>query len=64
MLGSSRPTVTIAAAILKKEKLIEYTRGTIRIVDPKGLERRSCECYRVIKDHLDNYADFETGITV
>ncbi len=62
MLGSSRPTVSIAAAILKHEKLIEYTRGVIVILDPAGLEARSCECYRIIKNHLDNYAEFETGV--
>ena len=49
MLGTSRPTVSIAAAVLKHEKLIEYTRGVIEILDVKGLERRSCECYRIIK---------------
>jgi hypothetical protein len=62
MLGSSRPTVTIAAAGLKRRKLIRYTRGEIQIMDVKGLEQRACECYRVIKDHLDNYADFDGGI--
>jgi CRP-like cAMP-binding protein len=61
MLGSSRPTVSLAAKILKQEKLIEYKRGVIQILDVKGLEKRSCECYRVIKDHLDNYAEFESG---
>jgi CRP-like cAMP-binding protein len=61
MLGSSRPTVSIAAAVLKQEKLIDYTRGLITILDLPGLEARSCECYRIIKDHLDNYAEFDTG---
>jgi hypothetical protein len=56
MLGGTRPTVTVAAGYLKKEKLIEYRRGVITIVDRTGLEKRSCECYRVIRDHL---ADFE-----
>jgi len=64
MLGSTRSTVSITAAQLKHENLIEYTRGVIRIVDAKGLEKRSCECYSIIKHHLDNYAEFDTGITV
>jgi CRP-like cAMP-binding protein len=55
MLGSTRPTVSLVAGTLKKEKLITYTRGQIRIVDRKGLEERSCECYRVIRDYLTNY---------
>jgi CRP-like cAMP-binding protein len=62
MLGSSRPTVSIAAAILKQEKLIKYTRGEITILDVPGLEKRACECYRIIKDHLDNYAEFDSGV--
>ena len=61
MLGTSRPAVSVVAAVLKREKLIEYTRGVIRITDQAGLEARSCECYRLIKDYLDNYADFERG---
>jgi hypothetical protein len=60
MLGGTRPTVTIAARHLKQEKLIDYDRGTITIVDRKGLEKRSCECYQVIKDHLEDYEKFDT----
>jgi CRP-like cAMP-binding protein len=63
MLGSSRPTVTLAAGPLKEEGLIEYSRGVIRILDIAGLEKKACECYHVIKDHLDNYAEFDSGIT-
>ncbi len=63
MLGSSRPTVTTASGILKEEKLIEYSRGLIVIIDQAGLERRACECYQVIKDHLDNYTEFDSGLT-
>jgi CRP-like cAMP-binding protein len=63
MLGSSRPTVSLAAEILKSEGLIEYRRGAIRILDVDGLENKSCECYRVIKNHLDNYTEFDSGIT-
>jgi CRP-like cAMP-binding protein len=62
MLGSSRPTVSLAAEILKEAKLIEYRRGTICILDVPGLEMKSCECYRAIKDHLDNYTEFDSGI--
>jgi CRP-like cAMP-binding protein len=61
MLGTARPTVSTVAAVLKHEKLIDYVRGTIRILDRPGLERRSCECYRVITDYLANYAAFDTA---
>jgi CRP-like cAMP-binding protein len=62
MLGCTRPSVSGAAKLLKDRGLIEYTRGAIRIPDPVALEEAACECYHVIKDHLDNYAEFDTGI--
>jgi CRP-like cAMP-binding protein len=64
MLGATRSTVSIAAAHAQADGLIEYTRGFMRILDVKGLEARSCECYHIIKDHLDNYAEFETSTSV
>lgn len=63
MLGSTRPTVSIAAGTLREEGLIDYNRGVIRIIDAKGLEKRACECYHVIKDYLDNYTEFDTAFT-
>lgn len=62
MLGSSRPTVSTTAAVLKEEQLIQYNRGLIVIANRPGLERRACECYQVIKDHLDNYTEYDSGI--
>ena len=64
MLGSTRSTVSIAAAHLKAKGLIDYRRGAIQILDIKGLETESCECYRVVREHLENFADFDTGFTV
>jgi CRP-like cAMP-binding protein len=61
MLGSSRPTVSTAAGLLKESGLIQYSRGVIRLLDVARLEARACECYRVIKDHLDNYTEFDSG---
>ena len=60
MLGVTRPTVSVAAGHLKQEGLIGYTRGVISILNRAGLEHRSCECYQVIKSHLDDYAAFDT----
>jgi CRP-like cAMP-binding protein len=60
MLGSTRPTVTMAAGRLKRERLITYRRAEITIVDREGLEKRACECYGVIKQHLDDFAAFDT----
>jgi hypothetical protein len=63
MLGGRRPTISTTAAILKRKGLIDYTRGEIRILDVPGLMKISCECYLIIKNHLDNYAKFDTSIT-
>jgi CRP-like cAMP-binding protein len=49
MLGTSRPTVSHAAAILQKRKGIEYIRGGVKIVNRKKLEACACECYGVIQ---------------
>jgi CRP-like cAMP-binding protein len=50
MLGSPRTKVTEIAANLQRANLISYSRGTIRILNPGGLERASCECYRIVSE--------------
>ncbi|SDE97687.1 MULTISPECIES: Crp/Fnr family transcriptional regulator [Terriglobus] len=60
MLGSTRSTVSIAAAHLKAKRLIDYSRGHIRLIDKRGLEAESCECYRVVRNHLESFAQFDT----
>ena len=52
MLGTDRPTVSLAAGVLQRKGLIEYTRGAVRIVNRKKLEDSACECYGVIR-HYD-----------
>jgi CRP-like cAMP-binding protein len=51
MLGTDRPTVSLAAGVLQKKKLIEYTRGAVKIVNRKKLEDSACECYGVIQQY-------------
>jgi hypothetical protein len=43
--------VSLAAGILQKKKLIEYTRGAVKIVNRKKLEGSACECYTVIRQY-------------
>jgi len=50
MLGVQRSAVTIAAGALQKQGLIRYTRGEITVLDRKGLEAVSCECYATVND--------------
>ena len=53
MLGVRREGVTGAAMKLQKEGLIQYRRGRIAVLDRSGLERRSCECYSVVRQAYD-----------
>ena len=53
MLGVRREGVTEAAGNLHKAGLIKYRRGRITVLDRTMLERRSCECYAVVKKEYD-----------
>ena len=53
MLGVRREGVTEAAGHLKTLGLITYQRGHITVLDRPALERRSCECYGVVKKEYD-----------
>ncbi len=49
MLGTDRPSVSVAAASLQRKEIIDYTRGTVRILNRKNLEASACECYQTIQ---------------
>jgi CRP-like cAMP-binding protein len=53
MLGVRREGVTEAALKLQHAGLIRYARGHITVLDRAGLERRTCECYAVVKKEYD-----------
>ena len=53
MLGVQRTGVTAAASTLQRDGLIRYVRGIVTIANRRGLEKRSCECYRVSKLEFD-----------
>jgi CRP-like cAMP-binding protein len=49
MLGTGRPSVSLAAGILQRAGLIENLRGTVKILNRVELEESACECYRAIQ---------------
>jgi len=52
MLGAPRTTVTLAAGLLHKAGLIDYSRGMVTIKDRAQLENTACECYRIVRDEF------------
>jgi CRP-like cAMP-binding protein len=55
MLGTDRPTVSLAAGILQKKQVIMHTRGAVQILSRAKLENCACECYGAIQ--LDRYGE-------
>jgi len=49
MLGTDRPSVSLAAANFQRRQIIEYTRGALRILNCRKLEKSACQCYAVIR---------------
>jgi len=50
MLGTDRPSVSLAAGELRKNKIIEYTHGAVKVLNRKKLESSACECYGLIQE--------------
>jgi CRP-like cAMP-binding protein len=53
MLGVRRPTVSLVLATLQKSGAIRNGTKKITIVNRKGLEEMSCECYQVVSETFD-----------
>lgn len=49
LLGTGRPSVSLAAGSLENAGLIENLRGSVKILNRKSLEEVACECYGVIQ---------------
>jgi CRP-like cAMP-binding protein len=55
MLGANRKSVTLAAQSMQAAGLISYRRGRIQILDRRGLEKASCECYVIVRKRFDAF---------
>lgn len=51
MLGTDRPSVSLAAGLLQRNQIIEYNRGSVRILNRDELRKVACECYSVIQQY-------------
>lgn len=53
MLGVQRAAVSLCAQQLQAAGLIQYSRGSIKIVNREGLEVFACECYEATRHYTD-----------
>jgi CRP-like cAMP-binding protein len=53
MLGTRRSSVSLAAGVLQDAGVINYTRGNVVILSRPALERAACECYELIRRHIE-----------
>ncbi len=56
MLGAPRTTVTMAAGILQKAGMINYSRGVVTIKDRPMLEESACECYAIVRNEFQRFS--------
>jgi CRP-like cAMP-binding protein len=53
MTGVQRSTVSTMAGKLKKDGVIDYTRGLVSILDRDALVRHACECYAIVNEQFE-----------
>lgn len=63
MLGIRRMSASAAIAELKTRRVIEHHRNEISLVNRQALESEACECYGVVRQHLDSYAEFDSSVS-
>lgn len=52
MLGAPRTTVTLAAGLLQRAGLIDYSRGVVTVKNRAELEQAACECYSTVRNEF------------
>lgn len=63
MLGIRRMSASAAIGELRVNGVIEHHRNEIRLVNRQALEMAACECYAVVRNHLDSFAEFDSSVT-
>jgi CRP-like cAMP-binding protein len=53
MMGTDRTTVSLAASVMQRNRIIDYVRGAVKILNRRKLEKSACECYDVIQQFED-----------
>jgi CRP-like cAMP-binding protein len=53
MLGVRRESVTLILGKLARDELITRTRGCLTVVNRAKIEKRACECYKVVRDEYE-----------
>jgi CRP-like cAMP-binding protein len=53
MMGTDRTTVSLAASVMQRSRIIDYVRGAVKILNRRKLEKSACECYDVIQQFED-----------
>jgi len=61
MLGIRRTGVSAVASALKKQRIINYNRGMVEILNRPELESASCECYAVVKQEFERLFQVPLG---
>jgi CRP-like cAMP-binding protein len=62
LLGVRRAGITGAAGKLQDQGLIRYQRGHVAVLDGRGLEKTSCECYRFIRRQYTHFQRMLPGL--
>jgi CRP-like cAMP-binding protein len=55
MLGASRQATGVIIERLEKARLIQTSRGTLKILNRHGIEPLACECYWAVKEEGDSF---------
>jgi CRP-like cAMP-binding protein len=56
LLGTGRPSISLAVGLLERVQTIQNMRGKIRILNRNRLSETACECYSILQNYRDRDA--------